>query len=172
MSTNGSAGERVRILVVDDEETIHRALERTLRREPYEVLHAYDACEAEAVLARDDEIRAVLCDHYMPGTPGLEFLIHMRRKRPGTVALLLTAQADLQMVITAMNEGRLHRFFTKPWDGDELRRALRDLLGIAAPADDEDRLARVRAEEDRLRKELLPRQDADGAFVIEAPDEA
>jgi DNA-binding NtrC family response regulator len=157
---------------VDDEETIHRALDRTLRREPYEVVHAYDASEAEAVLAQHPEIRAVVCDHYMPGTPGLEFLIHLRRRRPEVVAILLTAQADLQMVITAMNEGRLHRFFTKPWDADELRGALRGLLGVAPPADEDVRLSRVRAHEERLRRELLPAQDADGAFVIDVPDEA
>jgi DNA-binding NtrC family response regulator len=163
---------KIPLLVVDDEETIHRALERTLRREPFEVLHAYDAAEAEAILDQKPGIRAVVCDHYMPGTPGLEFLIHIRRKRPTMVAILLTAQADLQMVITAMNEGRLHRFFTKPWDADELRGALRTLLGIAPPADEAARLQRVRDEEERLRRELLPSQDSDGAFVIEAPDEA
>jgi DNA-binding NtrC family response regulator len=58
------------LLIVDDEESIHRALERTLRREPYELLHAYDAGEAEAILGQHPEVRAIVCDHYMPGTPG------------------------------------------------------------------------------------------------------
>ena len=153
---------------MDDEETIHRALERTLRREPYDLLHAYDAVEAEAILAQHPDVRAVVCDHYMPGTPGLEFLMHLRRQNPKLVAILLTAQADLHMVMTAMNEGRLHRFFTKPWDGDELRGALRKLLKIERDSGDARR-ARIRAQEDRLRQELVPQQDADGAFVIEPP---
>ena len=160
----------VAVLVVDDEESIHRALERTLRREPYEVLHAYDAVEAEAILEQRPEIRAVVCDHYMPGTPGLDFLIHIRRERPEKIAILLTAQADLQMVITAMNEGRLHRFFTKPWDGDELRGALRNLLEVDSSPESADMLHRVRAEEARLRRELMPSQDETGAYVIESPD--
>lgn len=153
---------------MDDEESIHRALERTLRREPYELLHAFDAGEAEAILAQRADVRAIVCDHYMPGTPGLDFMIHVRRTRPEIVAILLTAQADLAMVITAMNEGRLHRFFTKPWDGDEVRRALRSLLGLEAPPDVAAR-ERDAVREERLRRSLAPQQDEDGAWVITPP---
>ncbi len=155
---------------MDDEETIHRALQRTLRREPYELRHAFDAAEAEAILDGRPDVRAVVCDHYMPGTPGLDWMLHVRRKRPKVVSILLTAQADLQMVLTAMNEGRLHRFFTKPWDGDELRAALRKLLKIDR-GDPVDLRERVRTEEVRLGREFLPDQDETGAFVIEPPDE-
>lgn len=157
------------VLIVDDEESIHRALDRTLRREPYEVLHAYDAGEAEAILRQRADVRAVVCDHYMPGTLGLDFMMHVRRSRPGVISILLTAQADLEMVITAMNEGRLHRFFTKPWDGDEFRAALRSLLGIAQGEDAKRReLAIARAE--KLERSMAPQRDADGAWVIGPPD--
>ena len=159
------------LLIVDDEESIHRALERTLRREPYELLHAFDAGEAEAILEQHPEVRAIVCDHYMPGLPGLDFLLHLRRKRPELVAILLTAQADLALVIAAINEGHLHRFITKPWDAEELRRALRMLLGLeTVPADAVRR--KVEQEEERIRRQLVPMQDADGAFLIEAPEES
>src|SRR6185436_16354315 len=101
---------------------------------------------------------------------GLDFLLHLRRKRPSLIAILLTAQADLQMVMTAMNEGRLHRFFTKPWDGEELRSSLRKLLKIERKDADEKK-DRIREEEERIRRELVPQQDEDGAFVIEPPEE-
>jgi DNA-binding NtrC family response regulator len=154
---------------VDDEEGIHRALERTFRREPYELLHAYDAGEAEAILDQRPDVRAVLCDHYMPGTPGLDFLIHVRRTRPGTVAMLLTAQADLELVMAAINDGRLHRFFTKPWDGDEMRAALRILLVDGTGSDLEGRRREAEREE-RLRKTMAPPQDDGGAWVIAPPE--
>ena len=157
------------VLIVDDEESIHKALERTLRREPYDVLHAYDAGEAEAILAQRPDVKAILCDHYMPGTLGLDFMLHVRRSRPGIVSVLLTAQADLEMVITAMNEGRLHRFFTKPWEGDEVRQALRSLLGLPVTEDTAKRdAALVRAE--RLHASMAPQKDADGAWVIGPPE--
>jgi len=158
------------VLIVDDEESIHRALDRTLRREPYEVLHAYDAGEAEAILRQRADVRAVVCDHYMPGTLGLDFMLHVRRARPGIISILLTAQADLEMVLTAMNEGRLHRFFTKPWDGDEFRAALRELLGLSAGEDVRKRdLAVARTE--KLERSMAPQRDVDGAWVIGPPDD-
>lgn len=154
---------------MDDEETIHRALDRTLRREPYEILHAYDAAEASTILETHPEVRAVVCDHYMPGLPGLDFLLHVRRKRPGLIAILLTAQADLALVIAAINEGHLDRFITKPWDANELRRALRMLLGLESPPLDAMKRQVAEAEE-RIRRHLIPMQDEDGAFLIGPPD--
>lgn len=156
---------------MDDEESIHRALERTLRREPYEVLHAYDSGEAEAILRQRADVRAVVCDHYMPGTLGLDFMLHVRETRPEVIAILLTAQADVGMIITAMNEGRLHRFFTKPWDGDELRRALRELLGLPVGVDEKKR-DRVARREEQLQRAMAPQRDDDGAWVIIPPDDA
>lgn len=161
---------RPTLLIVDDEESIHRALERTLRREPYELLHAYDAGEAEAILAQRSDVDAIICDHYMPGTLGLDFMLHVRASRPRIISILLTAQADLGMVITAMNEGRLHRFFTKPWDGDEMRGALRTLLGLPTDVDTKKR-DRNAALEEQLRRAMAPQRDDDGAWVILPPDE-
>ena len=157
------------LLIVDDEESIHRALERTLRREPYELLHAYDSGEAEAILRQRADIRAIVCDHYMPGTLGLDFMLHVRESRPEIVAILLTAQADLGMVITAMNEGRLHRFFTKPWDGDEMRGAIRTLLGLPSEGDSMLR-DRAKLREAQLERAMAPQQDDDGAWVIIPPE--
>lgn len=154
---------------MDDEESIHRALDRTLRREPYEVLHAFDAAEAEAILHQRPDVRAVVCDHYMPGVPGLDFLVHLRRARPEVAAVLLTAQADIQMALTAINEGRLHGFFTKPWVGDELRAALRRLLRLD-PGEPDVQAARLRAEHERLERAMSLPRDETGAYVIEAPE--
>ncbi len=159
---------RIPLLVVDDEESIHRALDRTLRGEPYELLHAYDATEADAILGQRPDVRGVLCDHYMPGTQGLEFLLHLRRTRPKVIAMLLTAQADLQMVLTAINDGRLHRFFTKPWDGDELRSSLRDVLKVGRSPSDRRR-ERAAAAEASLLRSGVPPQDEHGAWLIEPP---
>jgi DNA-binding NtrC family response regulator len=156
------------LLVVDDEETIHRALQRTLRREPYDLLFAYDAAEAWAVLSHHPEVDAVICDHYMPGTHGLDLLGEIRRLRPEVGTVLLTAQADLKLVIAAINDGHVHRFFTKPWDPDGLRAELRELLAelAAAPKPGVRPGARTAA---RLRDEkMLPDQDAvSGAFIID-----
>ncbi len=155
---------------MDDEETIHRALARTLRREPYELLHAYDAAEAAAMLVARDDIVGVICDHYMPGTHGLELLMGIRERFPDIVTILLTAQADVELVMAALNEGRIHRFVTKPWDNDELRELLNCLLWAEDASKDSQRKERA-ARERQLRDELMPMRDTStGAFVIGPED--
>ena len=165
------AESKTTLLIVDDEETIHKALKRTLRREPYDLLHAYDAAEASALLEQRDDITAVLCDHYMPGTHGLDLLIEIRNRYPKLVTVLLTAQADLELVMSALNDGHIHRFMTKPWDPDSLRGQLRklifsDIASLERPCSD-----RAAKAEDKLREELMPMRDTQtGAFIID-PDE-
>ena len=159
---------KTRLLIVDDEETIHKALKRTFRREPYELLHAYDAAEAWALLERHKDIGAIICDHYMPGTHGLDLLKDIRALKPDMVTILLTAQADLQLVMAAINEGQIHRFFTKPWDADQLRGELRRL--VHGSENDLEELERMARSERKLRQELMLDRDEDGAFIIEMPD--
>jgi len=158
---------------VDDEETIHKALQRTLRREPYDILHAYDSAEAAAMIAQHPEIAIVLCDHYMPGTHGLDLLIELRRRYPQLITVLLTAQADLQLVMTALNEGHIHKFLTKPWDSPALRSTLAELLAQSAeaPRPPAPSAAEDDAIEKRLREELMPLRDTStGAFIIDGSD--
>jgi DNA-binding NtrC family response regulator len=155
---------RAAILIVDDEEAIHHALARTFRREACDVLHAHDAGEAAAILGERPDVKAIVCDHYMPGMPGLAFLLELRRTHPDLVTILLTAQADVGMVIAAMDEGRIHRFFTKPWDADELRQAVREALGVTTggrttPKDPE----RIRSAQ--LERAMGPQTPDDDAWI-------
>lgn len=153
---------------MDDEETIHKALKRTLRREPYDLIHAYDAAEASALLERRSDIAAIVCDHYMPGTHGLDLLIGIRARYPALVTVLLTAQADLELVMAALNEGHIHRFLTKPWDPEDLRSQLRRLVFAS---DGEPAAAGAARTEERLREELMPLRDTQtGAFIIDPSD--
>lgn len=154
---------------MDDHEAIHGALERTLRREPYRILHAYDAAEAWAILRNDPRIRGVLADHFMPGTRGLDLLKDVRVRHPGVATVLVTGQADVTLAMSAINEGNIDRFFTKPWEGPELRTQLRSLLLEDRAESRFDEVA-ARAEE-RLLEELQPMRDAEtGAFLITAPE--
>jgi DNA-binding response OmpR family regulator len=126
---------RLPVLIVDPEQSAHRALDRTLRREPYELFHAVGAGEAEAILAQHPDVRAVICDDSLPGTSGLEFLLRLRRLRPRVAAILLTAEAVSLLANRAVRDGGLHRCICKPWDGDEVRASLRLLLEPEAPGE-------------------------------------
>ena len=134
------------------------------------MVHAYDVAEARALLESRSDIRAIVCDHYMPGEMGLDFMLEVRDTRPEMIAILLTAQADLGMVITALDEGRLHRFYTKPWDGDEMRRDLRALLALPCDPDAKTRRpGRSRAERPASEGEL-DRDDGPDEWIVVGAD--
>jgi len=156
------------LLIVDDEETIHRALVRTFRREPYEILHAYDAAEAWDLLLHGPCVSLVISDHYMDGTYGLDLLQEVRAKFPHIATVLLTGHADLRLALRAINQGLLHRFFTKPWEPEPLRQDIRELLATDPSA--KPRVDPSMKIERQLAADLLPEREAGtGAFIIEAP---
>ena len=161
--------ERVRLLIVDDQESVHRALKLTLRREPYVLLHAYDAAEALAILEQHPEVTGIISDHNMPGICGIDFLIQVRLKYPEIVSLLLTAEATVQLAETAVNAAGVKGLLAKPWRSADLRNILRDILlpgtGHVGPSQ-----RAVEAVERSLREEMRPGRDPEtGAYIIEDP---
>ena len=110
---------RAHILIVDDEESIRSALRRVLRRD-YQLSFASSAAEALERL-RQERPDVILSDHLMPEMTGLELLKRCRLLYPNMGRVVLTGQAEMSMVISAINEGSVFRFLTKPWDEDELK---------------------------------------------------
>ncbi|MGC4119394.1 MAG: response regulator [Myxococcales bacterium] len=108
------------ILVVDDDSSIRKALNRTLKTDGYEVQLATGASEALEML-RKAAFDLVLSDHLMPEMTGLEMLKLVRDRRPDVGRVMLTGHADVQVALNAINHGEIHRFLTKPWDDTELK---------------------------------------------------
>ena len=118
-----------KVLIVDDETSILSAVQRVLRKERLEVVTT--ACPREALerLARE-RFAAVLADHRMPTTTGVELLERARKIAPDTVRIILTGYADIQAAIEAINRGGVHRYLTKPWDDEDLRAAVREAVRL------------------------------------------
>jgi hypothetical protein len=77
-------------------------------------------------------------------------------------------QADLDLAIRSVNEGHVHRFLPKPWDGPRLRQELRDLiLGDAQGDPGREEIAQA---EERLRGKM-PQDPESGAFLLDEPEE-
>ncbi len=114
------------VLVVDDEPSTLRALQRLLRREPYRLLTTGRPAEALR-WAEEDDVRVALCDHRMPGMPGLELLREIRRRSPRTVCLLFTACTEPEIVKAPDVDGVV----AKPWDDKALKEMI---LARVAPA--------------------------------------
>lgn len=105
-------------MIVDDEPAILQ-LVSILLRGSYALLTAGNGDEALAML-RTHRVDLVLSDHKMPGMTGVELLRHARDLQPHAVRILMTAFADLQTVIDAINLAGVNKFVQKPWDPDHL----------------------------------------------------
>jgi thioredoxin reductase (NADPH) len=114
------------LLAVDDEPSVARAVERDLRRRygrDYRVLRAGSGEEALATLReaklRGTPIALLLVDQRMPGMSGVELLEAALEIAPDAKRALLTAYADTQAAIDAINRVSLDHYLLKPWDPPE-----------------------------------------------------
>jgi response regulator RpfG family c-di-GMP phosphodiesterase len=105
--------DRTRVLCVDDEPKVLEGLKLHLRRQ-YEVQTATSGQAALDLLQPGKPFAVILSDMRMPGMDGVALLSQIRQRCPDTVRMLLTGQADLPSAISAVNEGQLFRFLTKP----------------------------------------------------------
>jgi thioredoxin reductase (NADPH) len=80
--------------------------------------------------SRDEPVALILSDQRMPGMTGVEFLERARDSYPDAKRVLLTAYADTEAAIRAINTARIHYYLNKPWDPPEekLYPVLTDLL--------------------------------------------
>ena len=111
------------LLVVDDEVDVCESLRHLFHRS-YRVLTANAGSDALDILAKN-EVHLILSDQRMPGMPGDIFLRQARMAQPDAIRMLFTGYADIQAVISAVNEGNIFRYILKPWDADELQSVLR-----------------------------------------------
>lgn len=125
------------LLAIDDDPDVLHAVERDLRRrysERYRVLAADSASAGldllRRVQQRNEPVALLLVDYRMPQTNGIEFLIEARKLTPTSKRVLLTAYADTDAAIRAINEIQLNHYLLKPWDPPEqnLYPVLDDLL--------------------------------------------
>jgi DNA-binding NtrC family response regulator len=114
---------RPRILLVDDDVEVLDALQRQLRSH-FDVTAACDAKEAIRLMVSDGPFAVVVSDLRMPGMDGVSLLYLIRQIAPETVRVLLTGNADMEAAISAINQGNIFRFLTKPCLPAALIRAL------------------------------------------------
>ena len=114
------------ILTVDDEIEVSHAIERDLRQHyhnDYRITTANSGSQAIEIVQqlkqRNDQIALFLVDQRMPGMEGTEFLAEAMKLYPDARKVLLTAYADTQAAITAINTIELDYYIMKPWSPPE-----------------------------------------------------
>ena len=115
-----------RILLVDDEQNVLNALRRELKND-YEIELFSSPVEA---LARSKEIAfdLVISDYQMPVLNGIQFLKQFGDIQPDAARLILSGQADIDALISAINETHIYRFVAKPWNREELQSCIAQAL--------------------------------------------
>lgn len=116
--------ERGNLLIIDDEEEILKALYRQFRRD-YDVYTASSAEEGYRVMT-ETPIHVIISDQRMPGMNGADFFGKIKNDYPDAIRLLLTGYADIQAVISAINDGNIFRYIAKPWNPVELDTIVRE----------------------------------------------
>src|SRR5512138_448370 len=114
------------LLAVDDDREVLRAIERDLRRKygsDYRVLRAGSGPEALEIVRelkiRNNSVALFLIDQRMPGMSGVDCLAQAITLLPDRERVLLTAYADTDAAIAAINEAGINHYLLKPWDPPE-----------------------------------------------------
>ena len=140
-----------KILVVDDEESVLNAVSRCFIDTPLQVFTASSGQSALDLLNSGVQVSLIISDYRMPGMNGVELLHQVMQRWPGIKRVILSAYPDTDVLLAAVNEGRVHRFLTKPWNNELLLATVQALLDEADALD----LVKQEVEELVLRNKLL-----------------
>ena len=110
---------RYPILYIDDERGNLEAFEDEF--EEYFTIHTASRGAEGLRVIRGEPIALVLVDQRMPEMSGVEVLEGIRQMDPQILRVLITAYADIEVVIESINKGHVYRYFRKPWEHEDLR---------------------------------------------------
>jgi len=120
------ADKKIKVLAVDDEETVRVLLQRILQNAGYDAFTAADGTEALSVIAGGD-IDVVLLDINMPGLSGVDVLGKINTDWPDVCVIMVTAVVDVQTAVEAMKLGA-YDYITKPFDQSEVLLKIREAI--------------------------------------------
>ncbi len=115
------------ILIVDDEISVLNALYRVFRKDGYQILRSDNPADALNLL-KEHAIHLIISDYRMPDMDGVTFLREAMKLRPEAIRMILSGFADSSAIISAINDGGIYKFLTKPWEDDILKSEVRYAL--------------------------------------------
>jgi putative two-component system response regulator len=106
------------LLLVDDDPDVLATLTRSFRK-GYKTLSASGGEEGIAFL-NEHPVDLIICDQRMPNISGDQVLSHALQVQPEAIRILLTGYADVESLLTCVNEAHIYKYVTKPWNPAEL----------------------------------------------------
>ena len=110
--------EKRTVLFVDDEDNVLTSLKRGLIGEPYACIFANSAQKALDLLSQV-EVHVLVTDMRMPEMGGLELLKIVKEKYPNIIRMVLSGYTQISTLLTAINQGEIYKYITKPWKLEE-----------------------------------------------------
>lgn len=117
--------ERIKILYLDDEPNNLVGFKATFRLN-FHVFTAQNTSEAVKILTQHPDVRIIFCDQRMPEKTGVEFFDEIRSLFPLPVRIMITAYADIDAVIDAINKGNIFRYVKKPWLEEDILKVIEE----------------------------------------------
>lgn len=124
-----------RILLAEDDDDIRGLLGQLLESsvESVEVIEARSGTEALR-LAEERPVDLLVTDYKMPGMNGIDLVLLLRQSSPQVPAVLMTAYADMEVALRAINEAHVQSFLSKPVDPQQVVRVVSGILQAWQPA--------------------------------------
>ena len=120
--------ENNKVLYVDDEENLTFSFKSLMRNQKVEVQTLNDSMVIEEFLKANGPFAIVLSDQRMPGKDGVEVLREVVKVSPDTMRVLVTGYADMEAIKGAVNVGGIIQYISKPWDDNQMRSVVVDLV--------------------------------------------
>ncbi|GMR19469.1 MAG: hypothetical protein BMS9Abin36_0064 [Gammaproteobacteria bacterium] len=164
------------ILLVDDEENILKALQRTLGRQRDWEIEIYTRAEEALQRMRVKNFELVLSDYRMPEMDGVQFLSQVKQLQPDAARLIISGYTDLDALLGAINEASIYRFISKPWNDYDLVATLEHALSYRDMQVENRRLAdQVREQRQQLNRQQAALEELEAKYpgitqVDRAPD--
>lgn len=141
------------ILVVDDEETVRRALRRLLEADGYSVLEAENGEKALETVAATP-VQLLISDQNMPGMSGIDLLKIVGVRYPRVLRIMLTADKDPETTVRSINESEVYRFIRKPWNNRDLRTIVHFAFEVARLQEENKQLIALGRRQRDMRRKL------------------
>lgn len=116
-----------RILLLDDEQNVLQALQRSLRQIFKDMdlkIEAFTSPEMALQRLNEMAFDFVISDYHMPGMNGVDVLRATKQLQPHAIRMMLSASADFNTIIGAINEAEVFRYIAKPWTSADLKDAI------------------------------------------------
>lgn len=120
--------EQRTVLFVDADVSTQHSIQRLFSGDAAMRLLVASSAEEALEIVRKEDVWLVVSESQLPGLSGIELLERLRHITPTTARILMTAHADLKTAIDAINISEAFRFIVKPWDNDELKCTVHEVL--------------------------------------------